>query len=104
MRMPFSSQILAIGIHVANLFFGLAVEIPLCKEEFDEGRQHVCNFSQSIHDIRYTSLTRLLGMKVETYQLPTLPTSCGLLLPPAVGLWPLATRYWWYQLRQLGRR
>jgi hypothetical protein len=55
--------------------------------EVDEGRQHVCNFSQLIRDIRYAGLTQLLGMKVEIYQLP-----CGLLLPLAVGLWPLAAR------------
>jgi hypothetical protein len=48
----------------------------LCKMGMDvQGRQHVCNFSQLIRDIRYAGLTRLLGMKVEIYQLPTLPTS-----------------------------
>jgi hypothetical protein len=36
---------------------------------------HVCNFGQLICDIRHACLTRLLGVKVEIYQLPTLPTS-----------------------------
>jgi hypothetical protein len=45
------------------------------REEFNEGIQHVCNFSQSIRDIRYASLTWLLGMKVEVYQLLIFPTS-----------------------------
>ena len=38
--------------------------------EVDEGSQHVCNFSQSIRDIRYACHTRLLGVKVEIHQLP----------------------------------
>ena len=46
-------------------------------------------FSQLICDIRYAGLTRLLHMKVEVHQLPTCQLSCGLLLPPAVGLWPI---------------
>ena len=37
-------------------------------------------------------VARLLGMKVEVHQLPTCQLPCGLLLPPAVGLWPLAAR------------
>ena len=32
-------------------------------------------------------------MKLEIYQLPTLSSSCGLLLPPAVGLWPREARF-----------
>jgi hypothetical protein len=39
------------------------------------GRRHVYNFSQLICDVRHADLTRLLGMKVEIHQLPTLPTS-----------------------------
>jgi hypothetical protein len=35
---------------------------------------HICNVSQSIRDIRYADLTRLLSVKVEIYQLSTLPT------------------------------
>ena len=35
-----------------------------CKEEFDEGKQHVCNFSQLTRDIRYASLTWLLSYLV----------------------------------------
>ena len=38
-------------------------------------QSHVCNFSQLIRDIKHACLTRLLCMKVEIYQLPTLPTS-----------------------------
>jgi hypothetical protein len=38
-------------------------------------QSHVYNFSQSIRDLRHAGLTRLLGMKVEIYQLHTLPTS-----------------------------
>ena len=38
-------------------------------------QSHVCNFSQLIRNIRHAGLTRLLGMKVEIYQLSTLPTS-----------------------------
>ena len=47
----------------------------LCREEFDEGKQHICYFSQLIRDIRYACLTWLLSMKVEIDQLPTLPIS-----------------------------
>jgi hypothetical protein len=38
-------------------------------------QSHVYNFNQLIRDIRHACLTRLLCMKVEIYQLPTLPTS-----------------------------
>jgi len=38
-------------------------------------QSHVCNFNQLIRDITHAGLTRLLGMKVEFHQLPTLPTS-----------------------------
>ena len=38
-------------------------------------QSHVCNFSQLIRNIRRASLTQLLCMKVDIYQLPTLPTS-----------------------------
>jgi hypothetical protein len=38
-------------------------------------QSHVYNFNQLIRDIRHAGLTRLLGMKVEIHQLPTLPTS-----------------------------
>jgi hypothetical protein len=38
-------------------------------------QSHVCNLSQLICDIRYAGLTQLLGVKVEIYQLCTLPTS-----------------------------
>jgi hypothetical protein len=38
-------------------------------------QSHVCNFSQLIRDIRFAGLTWLLGVKVEVYQLSTLPTS-----------------------------
>ena len=51
-----------------------------------------CNLGQLIRDIRYASLTRLRSMKVKVHQLPTCLLSCGLLLPRAVGLWPLAAR------------
>ena len=47
-----------------------------------------CNLGQLIRNIRYASLTRLLSMKVEFHQLPTYLLSCGLLLPPVVGLGP----------------
>jgi hypothetical protein len=38
-------------------------------------QSHVYNFSQLIRDIRHACLSRLLNMKVEIYQLLTLPTS-----------------------------
>ena len=37
-----------------------------------------------------------LGMKVEIHRLPTCLLSCGLLLPPAMGLGPLAARFFYY--------
>jgi hypothetical protein len=38
-------------------------------------QSHVCNFSQLIRDIRHAGLTRLLRMRVEIFQLSSLPTS-----------------------------
>jgi hypothetical protein len=38
-------------------------------------QSHVYNFNQIIRDIRHACLTRLLNMKVEIYQLHTLPMS-----------------------------
>ena len=38
-------------------------------------QSHVCKISQLIRDIRHANLTRLLFMKVEIYQPPTLPMS-----------------------------
>ena len=55
----------------------------------------ICNLGQLIRNIRYAGLTRLRGMKVEVHQLPTCLLSCGLLLPPTVGLWPLAACWVW---------
>ena len=63
-----------------------------------------CNLGQLIRDIRYAGLTRLLSMKVEGHQLPTCLLSCGLLLPPAVGLWPLAARCVFHILQEVGAR
>ena len=60
----------------------------LCRKDFNEGRQHVCNFNQLIHDIRYACLIWLLGMKVEIYQLLTLPISLRTSSPTSGG--PLA--------------
>jgi hypothetical protein len=74
MRMPFLSQILAIRILAIRYMNGV-----------DEGRQHVCNFSQLIRNIRYVGLSQLLGMKVEIYQLPTLPTSLRTSSPTSGG-------------------
>ena len=54
-------------------------------------QSHVYNFNQLIRDIRHAGLTRLLCMKV-IYFLLCQRLYCGLLLPPAVGLWPLAAR------------
>jgi len=38
-------------------------------------QSHIYNSIQLIRDIRYVGVTRLLGVKVEIHQLPTLPTS-----------------------------
>jgi hypothetical protein len=55
-------------------------------------QSHVCNFRQLIRDIRYTGLTRLLSVKVEIYQLSTLPKSSLQTSPTSGGLWPLVAR------------
>jgi hypothetical protein len=52
-------------------------------------QSHVCNFSQLIRDKRHAGLTELLGMKVEIYQLPTLPMSFLRTSSPTSGV-PLA--------------
>ena len=38
-------------------------------------QSHIYDSIQLIRDIRYVGVTRLLGVKVEIHQLPTLPTS-----------------------------
>ena len=56
-------------------------------------QSHVCNFNQLIRDIRYAGLTRLLGVKVEIYQLSTLSTSSlRTSSPTSGGLWFLEAR------------
>ena len=52
-------------------------------------QSHVCNFSQLIRNIEHAGLTRLPCMKVEIYQLPTLPTSLLWTSSPTSGA-PLA--------------
>ena len=56
-------------------------------------QSHVCNFSQFIRDIRYVGLTRLLDVKVEIFQLSTMPSSSLRTSSPTSGaIWPLAAR------------
>ena len=50
-------------------------------------QSHVYNSNQLIRDIRHACLTRLLGMKVEIYQIPTLPTSFLRTSSPTSGRW-----------------
>jgi len=67
-------------------------------------QSHVCNSSQIIRDIRHACLTRLLGVKVEIYQLPTLPTSSlrtssptsGEPLVPSSSFWTCIHKVYYY--------